>query len=67
MKRENSSDDIQEIDLSEEAMYQRTFKKFYFTKKIDLNEDDCFDIEDEEDIDVDISDDDVEVEDEEDN
>lgn len=76
MKRETIEEiediGVEEIDLSESAMYKRAFKKFYFKQKSGkaINEDeyDCQDIEeDEEEIDeedLEIEDDDLEIEEE---
>jgi hypothetical protein len=79
MKRESIEDisadfddnGIEEIDLTEGAMYKRAFKKFYFQQKkgkpiMEDEENDCDDI-DEEEIDelvTDIEDEDVEIEEE---
>lgn len=67
---------VEEIDLSEGAMYKRAFKKFYFQQKkgknmLEENEDyDCEDIEDDEDeIDeetLDLDEEDAEIEEEDD-
>ncbi len=67
-----SDDEIEEIDLTEGAMYKRAFKKFYFKQKsgkmVNEDENDCLDIEeDEEEIDeedLEIEDEDIEIEEE---
>ena len=62
--------EVEEIDLTESAMYKRAFKKFYFKEDEQINEDnDCQDIEeeDEEEIDeeeLEIEDKDIEIEEE---
>jgi hypothetical protein len=60
---------VEEIDLTEGAMYKRAFKKFYYKQKNKIlsedEENDCEDIENEiEDIELNISDEDVEIEEE---
>jgi len=71
MKREsfsflsdNFNDEIEELDLSETAMHDRMFKKFYNKKTINEDENDCEDLDDEDDIDVNIDDEDLEIEEE---
>jgi len=71
MKREsfsflsdNFNDEIEELDLSETAMHDRMFKKFYNKKTISEDENDCEDLDDEDDIDVNIDDEDLEIEEE---
>jgi len=60
---------VEEIDLTEGAMYKRAFKKFYYKqkKKDMVNEDeenDCEDIEEEMDEELDLNDEDVEIDEE---
>lgn len=71
MKRESFaflSDDfnneVEELDLSETAMHERMFKKFYNKKIINEDENDCDDLDNEDDIDVKIEDEDLEIEEE---
>jgi len=67
---EDFDDEVEELDLTEEAMYERTFKKFYYRKlkpKQLIEEDnDCLDIEDEEinEDELEITDEDIEIEEE---
>lgn len=56
--------DIEEIDLSEGAMHERMFKKFYNKKTINEDENDCDDLDNEDDIDIKIEDEDLEIEEE---
>lgn len=53
---------IEELDFSEKAIYKRNFKKFYFSE--DTSDDDCKDLEEDEDIDVNLEDEDTEIEEE---
>lgn len=68
---ETDDSGIEEVDLSEGAMYKRAFKKFYNKMKkgkvIVEEETDCEDIdeEDDEDLEVDVTDEDVEIDEEE--
>lgn len=60
---------IEELDLSEGAMYKRAFKKFYYNqnnKAINEDEeDDCSDIEQEiDEVELDLKDEDIEIEEE---
>lgn len=71
---EESDCEVEEIDLTESAMYKRAFKKFYYQQKkgknmLEENEDyDCEDIEeDDEEIEedeLDLEDEDIEIEEE---
>jgi len=59
--------EIEELDFTESAMYERAFKKFYYRKsnpkKILEDDNDCMDIEDEE-LEIEVKHEDTEIEEE---
>ena len=68
MSEDFDDNGIEELDFTEEAMYERAFKKFYFRKlkpkQLMEDDNDCMDIEEDE-IEIEVELEDIEIEEEE--